>query len=75
MVLPGSDLAEARHIAERVLAQVRERLFAQSLHCSISIGAAEAGPSTPDAGAWIRKADNALYRAKAAGRDRVELAR
>lgn len=41
---------------------------------TISIGVAVFGPGTRDFSAWIRAADAALYRAKAAGRNCVELA-
>jgi PleD family two-component response regulator len=37
------------------------------------LGVAEAGPLAADASALLRAADTALYRAKARGRNRVEV--
>jgi diguanylate cyclase len=60
VVLPGSDLSEAQHVAERALERERERLFAQGLRCSISIGAAEANARSPEALCLIRIAGTSL---------------
>lgn len=58
-----------RAVASLVLESRGERVVV-----TISIGAAVFGPRTQDFSGWIRAADAALYRAKAAGRNRVELA-
>lgn len=42
---------------------------------TISVGVAELTPDVRDAEAWIHRADDALYRAKALGKNRVELSR
>ena len=44
------------------------------LSVTVSIGVAESSPRTNDANAVIRAADQALYRAKESGRNRVEIA-
>lgn len=68
-------LDEAQHVAERVRSGVDALEFVRlpSLRCSVSIGLAE--PMMADAGlrAWMETADHALYRAKAAGRNRVSV--
>ncbi|RDZ27408.1 GGDEF domain-containing protein [Lysobacter silvisoli] len=74
VLLPQADAGDALAVAQRALAAVRERTFGHGLHCTISVGIAAADPGLADTGAWVRKADAALYRAKAAGRDRVEIA-
>jgi PleD family two-component response regulator len=43
-------------------------------HCTLSIGLAEADRLLVDADDWVRRADAAMYGAKAAGRDRVNVA-
>jgi diguanylate cyclase len=47
---------------------------APDLRCTVSLGAAEATRDIANVDLWIREADAALYRAKAAGRDRFEAA-
>lgn len=42
---------------------------------TVSVGVAELTPDLPGAEEWIHRADDALYRAKAAGKNRVELTR
>ncbi len=75
VVLPGSGLAEAKEIAERLRACV-EALPAADVQqdgCSatISIGIAEMAPADVGLEELQRRADAALYRAKAEGRNRV----
>lgn len=77
-LLPDTDLQQALAAAERLRAAFAAEAAAQPLPShdfalSVSIGIAQAmGEETPED--TLRRADAALYRAKAAGRDRCELA-
>jgi diguanylate cyclase (GGDEF)-like protein len=71
-LMPDAALAEGARAAERA----RAALAALSLgagRLTASFGVAELHPGEP-ARALVRRADAALYRAKALGRDRVETA-
>lgn len=75
-VLPHTPLAGARVAAERLRLAVKASEFkardGKSLpRVTISIGLAESGPNQ-DVAALLEHADRCLYRAKHAGRDRVE---
>jgi two-component system, cell cycle response regulator len=79
IVLPGCDAASARKLAERVRHALADRPVDTaegpvSVTCSLGVSCTT-GLSHMDAQALIRAADGALYEAKAAGRDRVEIAR
>ncbi len=83
LLLPDTDGDKALEIAQRLRARVAglslESLQGKVAKVTVSIGVArlgpEGGPGPPpecDPGAWLlRQADDALYRAKAAGRDQV----
>lgn len=74
-VLPGCDLAEARQVAERARALVNgapHHVGDLDLQISISLGVAWASDGSTEPTAIIKTADDALYRAKAKGRNRVE---
>ena len=77
MILPETSLEQAAQISERVRKEVSELSFADELkdmHLTISIGVAPfPAPDIDTLDDLIREADHALYRAKAAGRNRVEL--
>lgn len=74
-ILPDTPLAAAVGLAERLRAAVAGRPCATggaSIPLTVSIGAAQIGnDACHDARAVIKAADDALYRAKAAGRNRV----
>jgi two-component system cell cycle response regulator len=76
VVMPGTDMEDARRIAERIRRDVGSTPFRvmggrELLTVTISIGvAACAGPGdTPES--LLKRADEGVYEAKAAGRDRV----
>jgi diguanylate cyclase (GGDEF)-like protein len=74
LALPGVDRAGAERAAARVVEAVRDiRIDVPGgvVGCTVSAGIAELGPGD-DAAALLARADAALYRAKRAGRDRVE---
>lgn len=77
LILPGSDAQAAATVAEHARAAIESLAIAhaKSSHgvVTVSIGVATFGPPAPDdVKALIAAADGAVYRAKAAGRNRVE---
>ena len=75
MMLPETTLRGAEEASRRIRAKLEGVAFerAPHLHCTVSLGAAEASAQM-DVDAWVRQADDALYRAKLAGRNRFEAA-
>lgn len=70
LVLPGTDLDQALAVAERVRAQM-QRLDLNGLSITVSIGVSTARRPTDDLFMVLKEADEALYRAKRDGRNRV----
>jgi diguanylate cyclase (GGDEF)-like protein/PAS domain S-box-containing protein len=70
IVCRGTNLAQARALAERLRTEMETHCFehAGSTTCSFGVAAFHASRGTE---AMIRDADDALYEAKAAGRNRV----
>ncbi|MBM3573321.1 MAG: GGDEF domain-containing protein, partial [Alphaproteobacteria bacterium] len=74
-VLPETDAKGALAVAERIRHQVQGcQPAGPSIAVTISAGIAALTASVFDLGTLIGAADRALYRAKRAGRNRVELA-
>ncbi|HLL46742.1 MAG TPA: GGDEF domain-containing protein, partial [Longimicrobiaceae bacterium] len=76
-VLPGAGGSAAAEIAERVRGSIERTDFGDlhpGLTVTISVGAAVREPGDADFAATLRRADDTLYRAKSAGRNRVEMA-
>lgn len=74
MILPETDLAGAIPFAERLRRAVFDTpvpLTGEGLTVSCSLGVAQREPDDLDAGQLLARADAALYRAKAEGRNRV----
>jgi len=75
VLLPESDLPGALAFAERLREDV-ERLEIQvpgrpGIRCTVSVGVADFQGEDPGEEDLLRRADDALYRAKAEGRNRV----
>jgi len=74
VVMRHTGLDEARQAAEHLRRAVETTPFEAEgvrLGITISVGAAEVSGDTPNEAALIRRADEALYLAKATGRNRV----
>lgn len=76
LVMPGSDIAQAPQVFTRLRLATRQ-LSVEGLQTgrqlTFSMGAAELSAPADDLDAVIKRADEALYRAKQGGRDRHEL--
>jgi diguanylate cyclase len=70
VVLPGSDLAGAHAIAERVRKRIEAAEFGRGVRITTSSGCAALAAGDASAAAWVARADRALYRAKREGRNR-----
>ena len=75
LILPHTDLAGARSVADRVMAQVRDlALFGTDeqtqVSCSVSIGIAEFDPNDTQPEEFVRRADLKLYDSKRLGKNR-----
>jgi len=76
VILPETGLQEAAILANKLCARVREHEFesgGQHLRVTTSVGVAEFFQEFQDASEMVKAADEALYRAKELGRNRVEL--
>lgn len=74
LVLPGADESAALLVAERLRALIGGAPLAVpggEVPVTISVGVAAAGDTTASLAALLNRADEALYAAKAAGRNRV----
>lgn len=70
-LMPNTGLAAAGEAGEKLRHAVEAYAFPRGLKVSISVGAAEwAGPAE-SLDRWVARADDALYQAKHAGRNRV----
>lgn len=65
-----ADLAQAHQVAQRLSEAVAERLSDRFLTVTISVGVAPYHPGDT-VSSWVRRADRALYNAKASGRNQV----
>lgn len=78
--LPETDLEQARAIVEKLRAVVEGQDFeykwknGQPIPFTVSIGVATRKPGEREVGTVLKRADEALYRAKEGGRNRVETA-
>ncbi len=70
VILPGASKADAVEIAERLRLAVRD-LHPVGVQMTVSIGAALSRPGGSDLEELVKRADEALYVAKANGRDAV----
>lgn len=78
ILLPGCDLAQVPRRMDQLLEAVRNRpilVSGEELHLTCSIGAATFRPEhdLPDLLDLLRRADDALYRSKKAGRNRATI--
>lgn len=76
-LLPGRGAPAARQVGEEIarrFAEAAAHRDGPGIRATVSVGLAEAGPGRGDLPALLSAADRALYRAKAAGRNRVEVA-
>jgi diguanylate cyclase (GGDEF)-like protein len=75
-LLPDTTRRDALLLAERLRAAFEatsHKVAEQTLTATVSVGIAISDDASPDLGALLDVADQALYRAKATGRNRVEL--
>lgn len=70
ILAPGTYLSGATALGEKVRAAVAATLFPEVGQVTISVGVAEYRPGEPLL-EWVRRVDQALYRAKDEGRNRV----
>ncbi len=75
LILTDTNLERARIVADRLRRETEQLSFSDTnpdLRISVSIGLAEHQPGD-EIEQTLKRADNALYKAKAAGRNRVEM--
>nr|WP_301003541.1 GGDEF domain-containing protein [Arsukibacterium sp.] len=72
IICPHTDISGAKLLAERIRAAVAEFEFAHGKQLTVSLGVASF-IRDDDANTILKRADDALYRAKGKGRNRVEM--
>jgi diguanylate cyclase (GGDEF)-like protein/PAS domain S-box-containing protein len=82
VILPETGLAAAKDVAGRLRAHIAERpvvatgaeVKRAAIPCTVSVGVAQLAANDASIDNLLHRADQALYRAKAEGRNRVETA-
>ncbi len=74
VLLPDTNAQAAGRLMRRLQAGLHEQPLMDEVLLTVSMGAAELTPDIASPEAWVRLADQMLYRAKDLGRDRVVLA-
>ncbi len=77
VILPETGLSAAMDVANRLRAHIAERPICAvntAVTCAVSIGVAQMNPNDNSIDDLLHRADDAMYRAKEHGRDRVETA-
>ncbi|WP_019674339.1 GGDEF domain-containing protein [Arsukibacterium perlucidum] len=72
IICPHTDITGAKLLAERIRAAVADYDFVHGKQLTVSLGVASF-IRDDDASTMLKRADDALYRAKAKGRNRVEM--
>ncbi|MGD8784648.1 MAG: GGDEF domain-containing protein [Thioalkalispiraceae bacterium] len=70
ILMPDTSAAEAKEVAGRIRSDI-EALNPEGIHLTVSIGIAESSNNNGNGEGIIKRADDALYKAKAAGKNRV----
>jgi len=73
IILPSTPLEGAREVAEKIRHTINELVFDELGHISCSFGVGQFVPSD-NFHSLILRVDEAMYKAKANGRNRVEVA-
>jgi len=71
VILPNTTLKDSKKVAEYLRAMVEKHTFKDGLHITCSFGVAQLGENDTKE-KLLNRADDALYRAKENGRNRVE---
>lgn len=71
IVLPDTDLENAKSLAERIRNNIKENLIA-TIQVTISLGITSISEKDKTINDMINRADEALYKSKNSGRDLVE---
>lgn len=72
VLAPNTDAEDAAHLAEEIHARVAIHDFPEVGRVTVSLGVTQYAPDDTTDSLW-KRADTALYRAKAGGRNRVEV--
>ena len=76
LLLPGTGLANSKDVAERIRYAVSSTQFLvgrNEIRITTSLGVVQVDPRDADLAALLARADQALYRAKLAGRNQVSI--
>ena len=70
VIMPETDINDAENIAERIRKTVENRIFKYATSVTISLGVGQYADGE-DTDGFIKRVDDALYKAKQGGRNRV----
>lgn len=73
VLLPGTQIPEAKRIGDNFLAALRKTPFDDGIILTASVGVSQLTPDEPGRD-WLQRADEAMYLAKKSGKNAVQIA-